>query len=262
MSVDASFINDSKNFMLTYSNGTVYGSVSVYSAVTEYLNGEEFKGFSGNFAYLTIEMTGVNGASEICLKNLNRQSLNDASKDKTAPQILINAVSGERTLNDVIVLKDGFAADVLTNKWEFTLKVTAPDGSYAVSTNGVKLDGSADPSGEYEIKLSSYGDYYIEDKLLAFYVTAKDSTAPEVELGNKKTTAKIGETITVASLTATDNVSENLTVFVCVENPDCQNDIVKDNKFVADKAGKYTVKYIVCDEAGNYAFASYTITVK
>ena len=39
-------------------------------------------------------------------------------------------------------------------------------------------------------------------------------------------------------------------------------DIVKDNKFVADKAGKYTVKYMVCDEAGNYAFASYTITVK
>ena len=272
IAVDASFISDQKNFMLTYSDGIVYGSSSVYLPISQYLDGRAFEGFAQDMAYLTIELDNVKGKSVMCLKNLNRQSLNDANKDRFAPQIMADAIVGERTLNDVIEINSAMASDVLSNDVDFVLKVTAPDGNYAVAKDGTKLDGvENNPNKKYELALSSYGDYYIEyvavdrfnkEKSLAFYVTVRDSVSPTVTLGTANRQAKVGDTVTVASVTATDNISENLTVFICVENTDGQTDVVENNKFVADKKGVYTVKYMVWDEAGNYTFKSYTVTVR
>lgn len=272
LAVDASFKDNSKNFMLTYANGRAYGSALIYSDVKNYLDGSAFAGFTSDFAYLTIEMEGVYGESEICLKNLNRQSLNNADKDRFSPQILTSAVSGDRALNEEIRLNSALAADVLSNNWEFTMKVTAPDGKSAVAKNGVVLNGvDNNPNDAYDLVLSSYGEYVIEyyakdrfgkEKPLVFYVTVKDNVAPEVTLGSASKTAKVGATVTVANVTITDNVSTQFTTYICVEAPGSKMLTVKNNKFVADKAGEYVVRYMVWDEAGNHTFKSYVVTVK
>lgn len=270
VNVDASFISDSKNFMITYSNGVLYGSAMVYANVTNYLDGRPFEGFNGDLAYLSIEMN-VMAKSAIHLKNLNRQSLNDADRDRAAPQILADAIIGDRSLNDSIVIANAFAADVLSNAIDFTLKVNDPNGNFATAKDGTKLDGTADPTASYEVVLSSYGDYYIEfkaidrfgkEKVVSYYVTAKDTVAPVVKLSVATTEASVGETITIAQHTATDDVSEKVNVFVSVETPDRRNVQVKDGQFVASIAGEYVVKYMVWDDAGNYVFKSYTVTVK
>lgn len=272
LAVDASFIDASKNFMLSFANGVAYGSATLKNDVTTYLDGRAYEGFSGNMAYLTIEMAGIAGQSELCLKNINRQSLNNANKDRVAPQILIDAIFGDRTINDVITIQNGFAADVLSNYLEFTLKIDSPDGKPAVATDGTVMDGvHNDPTGTYQLKLSSYGDYYIEfyavdgygkDKTLSYYVNVLDRVAPEITLGSAVKNAKVGETIEVAKCTLTDNITKDVSVYICVEKPDRSCDTVVDGKFVANVAGEYTVRYMAWDDAGNYVFKSYTITVK
>lgn len=271
VNVESSFTSDSKNFMLTYSDGVVYGSSTVYFPVEKYLDGSEFKGFTGDLAYLTIEMQNVSSKSVMCLKNLNRQSLNNSTKDRVAPQILADAIVGDRTINDVIVIKDALSADVLSSSWSFRLSVIAPDGNFAVAKDGTVLNGEDnDPSGEYELILASYGDYYIEfyasdtsgkENIVSYYVTVKDSVAPEVKLYKSAKTAIVGETVTIAQFIATDNISETLSSFICVEAPDYTTIAITNNQFVAEMAGKYTVKYMVWDEVGNYTFKSYVITV-
>ncbi len=270
--VDASFIDASRNFMLSFANGEVHGSATLKNDVTTYLDGRAYEGFSGNMAYLTIEMAGVAGQSELCIKNINRQSLNNSDKDRTAPQILIDAIFGDRTINDVITIQNGFAADVLSNYLEFTLKIDAPDGKPAVATDGTVMDGVRnDPTGTYQIALSSYGDYYIEyyavdgygrEKTLSYYVNVLDRVAPEIKLSAAVRNARVGETIEVAKCTLTDNITKDVSVYICVEKPDGSCDTVVDGKFVANDAGEYTVRYMAWDDAGNYAFKSYTITVK
>ena len=272
LAVDSSFTTSKKNFLLKLTDGVAYGSSTIYSAVNEYLDGSEYKGFSGDKANLTIEMAGVSGKSVLCLKNLNRQSLNNANKDRFAPQILVNTVTGDRKLNETIVLEEAFAVDVLCNSHSFGLTVTDPNGKFVVAQDGTTLNGvDNDPSARYEIKLSVYGEYCVEYKsvdsngkenLVVYYLTVKDDVAPEISLGAAVVTAKVGETVKVAEFTATDNVSKDVSSFICVDGPDGVYTIVKDNQFVAEKAGKYIVKYMVWDEAGNYTFKSYTVTVR
>ena len=271
VNVESSFISDGKNFMLTYSNGRVYGSATVYMLVDKYLNGKEFKGFSGNMAYLTIELDGVVGKSVVHLKNLNRQTLNDADKDRFVPQILTDSIVGDRAINDVIVIKEALAADVLCSSWKFNMSVTAPDGNFMVAKDGTVLNGTDnDPTKSYEVVLSAYGDYYIQyyavdrfgkEKFIAYYVSVKDTTPPEITIKWAPTTASVGDTVTIGQAVVSDNISEQLTVYITVDMPGGKVVNVTNGSFVASKAGVYTVRYMVFDEAGNYTFKSYTVTV-
>ena len=272
LTVDSSFMTSKKNFLLKLTDGVAYGSSTIFTTVNEYLDGSKYEGFSGNVARLTIEMDGVSGKSVICLKNLNRQSLNNADKDRLAPQIMVNPITGDRKLNETIVLEEAFAIDVLCNARSFTLKVIDPNENFVVAENGVTLNGvDNDPSARYEIKLSMYGEYCVEyravdsngkENLVVYYVTVKDDIPPELSLGNAVVSAKVGETVKVAEFTATDNISKEVSSFICVEGPNGIYTLVKDNAFVPKQAGEYIVRYMVWDEAGNYAFKSYTVIVR
>ena len=270
--VDASFISSRTNFTLTYADGVAYGSSIVYATVDKYLNGIDFEGFSLDMAYLTIELEGVKGNTVLCLKNLNRQTLNNANKDRFAPQVLVSSMVGDRKLNEEIVLKEAFASDVLSNSCTFSLTVKTPNGDFAVAKDGTVLDGKTnDPTKQYELVLSNYGEYYIvytavdrfgKESKISYFVTVKDSVAPELSIGKAVNSAKVGDTVTVAEATATDNYSASVEMFVCVENPEGVYVEVTDGTFVAKMAGEYTVRYMVWDEAGNYTFKSYVVTVR
>ncbi len=272
MAVESSFTDASRNFMLTFANGVVHGSATTNANVNTYLDGRAYEGFSEDMAYLTIEMAGFVGQSELCLKNINRQSLNNSDKDRTAPQILIDAIFGDRTINDVIYIKNGFAADVLSNNLTFTLTILDPNEKPVVATDGTVLDGvQNDPTGSYQIPLTSYGEYYIEfyavdgsgrERVLSYFVNVLDRIAPEITLSSAVRNARVGDVIEVSKCTVTDNISTDVSVFICVEKPDRSCDVVVDGKFVPSEAGEYTVRYMAWDDAGNYAFKSYTITVK
>lgn len=77
------------------------------------------------------------------------------------------------------------------------------------------------------------------------------------------TTAKVGETVVIASATATDNLdaAENITVKQYLVIPGGRVMSVPGNSFVANEAGEYIVRYFAMDSAGNFTIVENVIVV-
>ncbi len=234
------------------------------------IEGKPFVGFASGKAYLRFEFVDVTDEVALKLMSINNQIFFDTSRDNFAPQILANAVRGDRLCGEELVILPASACDVLDPDVEFRLKVTAPDGNPAKSTDGVTLDESCSPTREYRISLSQYGEYLIEyiaidgggkQSTYSYGVSVVDAESPTITLGESQKTAKIGETVKIAEAVVTDNISENLEATVYLELPSGILVKMSQNSFKAVEAGKYKVMFSVYDESGNYATASYSIMV-
>ncbi len=272
--IGATFFGGKDNFMLNFdaSTNVANASASVGVKVTTFTDGSAFTGFTNNTAYLTVEFVGVSGESELFVYNINRQSFTDFTRDNRPPQIVVSPLIGDRTKDEILTFGGALAADVLDSRCEFSFSITDPNGNYVRAENGVLLNGTDnDPTATYDVKLTVYGDYTITYRATdshnnptdyTYGISVLDNVAPTVEILSPKTSAKRGETVKIASLSVKDNVTETSSVFICVEGPDFVHVTVENNGFKADKAGVYKISYMVSDEAGNYTFASYTVTVK
>ncbi len=269
----SSFDGMNKNFALEFlgDTHTVSPEAGIELEVKKFLDGSDFTGFTDNVARLSIEVEGVSGASQIVMKNLNTQTLNNATVDRFAPQIIVETMSGDRGKGDRFTLEGAFAYDVLDPITVVTLDVTGPDGAYVTDENGVVLDGSQDVTKDYSFVIEELGDYVIRYVIkdgkgktdnYVYAITAKDVTGPTITLLKHKDSVKAGETVTLAGTEVTDNITEECTVVAYVFDPEGANITVTDGKFEAAVAGVYTVRYMAFDEDGNYAFASYEINVK
>ena len=92
-----------------------------------------------------------------------------------------------------------------------------------------------------------------------------DTEMPTMNLsGNVVKNAKVGDKITLPTATVSDNLTQNCTIKVYVFNPNGQLLEIKegDKGFIPTCAGVYTVVYYVIDEAGNFAFQRFTVTVR
>jgi hypothetical protein len=244
-------------------------------------NGQPFNGFTGG-VYLTIGFRNVTGSSVIGINRLNNQALghkDSADADISEPQIsILSALSSKQEMNETFVFPQIAAYDVLSAITETTVTVEAPDGT------------------EYTepFTISQYGRY----KML---ITAKDSCGNKVKVNKvvfvndnvaptltvnalSETEYKVGDTVTVPTYTATDNM-ENLRVDVILILPDAQvrlliSDLngeityaltdaslynstfrVDNTSFRAEQKGTYTLRYVVNDEQYNRAVQELTFTV-
>ena len=271
--LSSSFDGMNKNFSLEFFADThmVFPETGIEIEVRKFLDGSDFTGFTNSFAAFMIEIEGVTEASQIIMKNLNAQTLNNATTDRFAPQIIVETMSGDRGQAEKVTLPAAFAYDVLDPVTAMTLEVTDPDGAFVTDENGVVLDGTQAPTKDYTFATGKLGDYVIryvikdgrgKDDTYVYAITAKDVVGPAITLQQHSNVAKKGDTVTLAATQVQDNITANCTVVFYVFDPEGENIATADGKFKADMTGIYIVRYMAFDEDGNYAFASYKIDVK
>lgn len=269
----SSFDGINKNFSLEFSSDThiVSPEAGIELEVKKFLDGSDFTGFTDSIARFSLELDGVSGASQIIMKNLNSQTLNNAKVDRFTPQIIVDTMSGDRGKGDKLTLMGAFAYDVLDPIATMTLDVTDPNGAYVTDDNGMTLDGTADATKDHTITINELGDYVIryviqdgkgKTDTYVYAITAKDVESPTITLQKHKESAKAGDTVTLAAAEVTDNLTDDCTVVAYVFDPEGENVKVTDGKFEATASGVYSVRYMAFDADGNYAFIFYEIQVK
>lgn len=269
---NADFVeSNNENFRLMYVNKTrgISPSTAFSVEIRKDFNGNDFKGFESNKVYMTVELCEITGKSAIEFLNINNQPLSKISLDIIKPEISSSPIKGERYVGDNVVIAPTYMWDVLDPTLKCSAYVKSPSGKYAVATDGTVLKEGYDFTKEYTIVAAEYGSYtvYYECKdsndnrtIYSYVFTVVDVQAPEATLENKVTTAKVGDTVVVASVKATDDYTQTKYI-VTVTYPDGTRIGLKGNSFVATKAGEYTVLYLVYDESFNLTTLTYVINV-
>lgn len=244
-------------------------------SVTENLAGEAFAGFAKGRVNIKITFENVNGAAPFFVSRLNNQSFynyNRFSDVDEAPEIYQDEILGIRRAGDTVTLLPIYVADVYAVKTVVALEVFAPDGEYVTATDGTVLDGSEDAYKIYTVKLDSYGSYIVkyvvDDELgqfndyLEYNVNIADVDSPTVEIGAHAVKASVGDKISFATVTATDDVTTDCAVEIYLERPDGTLVPVENGKtYEYGQKGVYTVWYYVYDAAGNATVDGYSVYV-
>jgi len=277
-------------FALKYNNKQcVLNDVNnnVNNFVREDDNGDEFAGFSGA-VFMKVYFDEVVGDSELTVQSLNAQAFGSKrTKDNVDPQI---AIQGEylykRKVGDTLTVYAAKAYDVLNEVVDFTVSVTAPDGSILLN--------KASPDQEHEVVLNKQGIYKI-------IYTAKDSAGNDVRGGgsveagdiSKPTLSvngsvaksyKVGAAVELPKVTVTDDTGTaycdifvelptgEVRLLVHYENDKRVSYLstldehyphsfkVNENAFKAEKAGNYVIRIMAYDDAYNYVLQEYVFT--
>ena len=252
-------------------------------------NGNSFAGFSGA-VFMKIYFDEVSEDSAIIVRSLNAQSLGTKkTKDDVDPQI---AIGGEylykRKVGDTLTVYKANAYDVLNEVVEFTVSVSAPDGSILLK--------KASPNQEHQVVLSQRGIYKIiytakdaagNEVRGGSTVEAGDVTKPTLTVdGNVAKSYKVGATVKLPNVTVTDDTGmAYCDVFVELPTGEVrllvhyENDKkisylsaldehypnsfkVNENAFKAEKAGNYVIRIMAYDDAYNYVLQEYAFMVK
>jgi hypothetical protein len=269
--ITPSFATNNNQFSINYNNKVAELSPAAGKSVKieKTMYGADFSGFKSGNVFLEIELKGVKGASEINLFKLNNQSLNNMSRDIMEPELFVESITGNYSIGDTILLKAGYAADVLDTYLTYTFIVKSGD-DFVEADDGTLLDGTQNPYIDYSITFDKLGTliltYNAKDsanQVAEYTYTIKciDSTAPEIQLKDIKDKGKLNSDIEVAKATVTDNVTENIVAGITVKGPDARMVRLTGKTFYADLVGVYTVYYSAYDQAGNMALVSYEVVV-
>lgn len=240
--------------------------------VSETISGESFNGFASSQIYLEIEFEQISERAELIFYSINNQSLFNFDVDIMEPQVFAKKSNGDVALGEKIKIYGGKVYDVLDVNCTLTLEVKDPNGNVVVSNDGTKLDKTCDAFRDYEITASVYGTYsvqYVGTDSTGSYVRYRygfrvaDFEKPVIELNKSSEKLGVGEEIKIRTYKVSDNMTktEKLKVSIFVMNPDYVLEQVTNRKYITSKAGVYTVCYMVTDEAGNTAMASYKVVV-
>lgn len=236
--------------------------------------------FTSDRILLWVTLNGIEGDTCLEVTSLGIDTWVKRTTDKTKPVVSYSELNaGYQSLNKVITVAQPYAYDLLSPYVEsaLSLTVTCPDGSFATSEDGVKLDGTCSINREYKLKLSMQGTYLIKytykDQKGNEYVyidrpEVQDQTSPVITVdgvtANEVLSATQNTNVTVATYTATDDTtaSDILNSWVCVFFPsgECKQ-LENGGTFYASEKGKYTVFYEAFDEAGNYTTLRYFVVV-
>lgn len=237
--------------------------------------GEVFGGFPSGKVRFSVTFdsmpSGQTGIFNITGIGNQLLSASQTLKDTAGPEIHVEdpAVMPRINLGDSFVLPKGYAVDFLSDNIKFTVSVTV---------NGATVLEPTDPSQEIVVKADKYGYYRItytatddanKSNMYSCSVYVVDDVAPELTVeGNVPSSAKVGSTVELPSFTAEDNMSygSSLITRIFVLNPSYHLRVVQEDDdgkltFIADRAGKYTIRYYAEDEDGNYTYKDFIMYV-
>lgn len=277
-------------FALKYNNkqcvlSDVNNNVNNFVRVDD--NGDEFAGFSGA-VFMKVYFDEVVGDSELTVQSLNAQAFGSKkTKDNVDPQI---AIQGEylykRKVGDTLTVYPAKAYDVLNEVVDFTVSVTAPDGSILLN--------KASPDQEHEVVLNKQGIYKIiytakdsagNDVRGGGSVEAGDVSKPTLSVNGKISQSyKVGDTVELPNVTITDDTGTaycdifvelptgEVRLLVHYENDKKVSYLstldehyphsfkVNENAFKAEMAGNYVIRIMAYDNAYNYVLQEYAFT--
>ena len=261
--------------LLNYKADTmqVYPTLTKKTTVTHTLDGAVFNGFPSNKVYLDYELVEVSAEAELFVQSINNQSICYWDGDFVEPQIFAKRVSGDMAKDSLVTIYGGRAYDVFSNYVTLSLKVSDPSGQAVTSVDGVVLNGKADASLDYVVRVSYFGEYKIEfvakdlngnKKTLRYVFNVVDTIAPVVDLDTSDVSAVLNETVAVKEFGVSDDVTakEKLVVYTFVMSPSEKMQTVQKGAFEAKERGTYVVYYYCYDEIGNVTIASYKVIVK
>ena len=266
-----------KTFAVVYDGTTnavsVGGSASV--AITETVLGNPFNGFSSGELYVSVGLSGVRSRSGIFVNQINMQSLSaGVVRDTVSPDTYM---SGEYTSSEVkkgttVTVYSMEVSDVLSNVVYSSVSVTDTKGYYLYSTEGILMcNQSVDK--EYLFVADTIGTYLVTYTVIdsagktaayTYPFVVIDTVAPTFDkVVNITSEGKLGETLSLPTMTATDDLDGKVSVYVYVFYPDSiLRDVTNEMKFTFTQVGEYTVKYVAFDTLGNTVTRNYTITVR
>lgn len=247
--------------------------------VEEDANGNEFEGFENSLVRVSFELDGVYGDADFNVYSIGNFTVDEkVATDMLSPQLYFPSVSTEFLVGETVTISDVMAFDIIdpTVIVELTVKlgntiitdvngraINAVDGKKAVSFVPTR---PGDYTLEYRIE-DGAGNYNRLKIKRIFYVY--DRTAPTISVGGSiATTAKVGDTLTVPTVTATDAESGSaVEVQVVMRWPSgkmrqqgySKTGSVSGITFKFDKTGTYTLMFVATDESGNYTRLEYNI---
>lgn len=274
--IGKTFGGESSLIELNYTeNGMLVDSVSdTYIKITEFLSGEKFDGFTGDWINFRIETEGVTSKSILRVNNICGMVLSDATEDNVEPQLILSGqVSGQVSWNKDFTFLKQYAMDLIDPNVELKISITY-NGAYIKDVNGAEVK-NLPTDKQYTVRFENYGKYVVTftaqdcfgNKLSrnasSYLITVIDEQAPTVTLKQGyKTTATVGEKIVLAGIEVQDNYSAKDKIVTMVNVAfNSVYSTVYDGVFTAKETGTYHVFYYVLDEAGNYSVISYDIIV-
>lgn len=276
ISMPALYIRDGGKVTGMYKDGNwVFNSdYSVRIALDD--NGNPFNGFGDAEVYCRVSMEGAKAGAAFNVYDICGQTISSNPLDGIAPTIRVEGdYGGDKTLGSSIVVGKATAFDVLDAMTTLGVSVTAPDGSFVTSDDGVLLE-NVSCEREYTFTVSQYGTYAVyyrafdslggNTRQFSYSYTVSDNTAPVIEFkSDVPTTGKVGTAFVIPDFTVTDDMtaSENTIVYksVIAPNLDCSYLKSNANSYVPKYAGEYTVVITAIDEHGNTCVQSFTVEV-
>ena len=259
----------SRIFEISYRRGafTVCGTTVDYAA-------DGFVGFTSRYVYLTVAFENAANGSAYLLRSICEQPITTASADRIKPKIAVEGnYGGTISVGEDVVVRRGFAGDVLDPEVTFYVSVIMPDESFATSADGILLE-KVSPDREYTFPAKSYGQYRIvytaadtfngKEQEFVYAVTVEDREAPVIKLeGTMPETVKLGEYIVLPGFSVEDNVSETLEIhkFIVTTTGTIVELPGESNAFKPLYEGIYRIRIYVRDAAGNATLAEYAVTV-
>ena len=270
-SISAKFrtpVIEDDNFNITYNSTTKEFDISGFIVNAN----ELLKDFDDLF-YISFEIYGISGDSAINVTRVVNQKITKDKYDGVRPVVLYGSFKGYYVVGDEVKVNQVKIYDFVDPNptCVVTLKNTA---GYLTSTSGVKLDGQEnDGNNEYFVKVENISriNFKVENQdfsgngmPISLNLMVKDVVAPTIELNVKDSAYKVGDRVEIADYVVADDVTSqnNLDVTYYLICTDGSVKYLSHKSFEIEKAGNYTICYIVRDEAGNNAYASYSIIVK
>ncbi len=231
---------------------------------------KDFVGFTSGYVYMEMTIDGKQtGDATVSLQLIKNQVIGDAKRDYIVPSLYVTEEPvGIAKLGSYIEIPKVYVGDVYDVKCSVSVEVTFNDKViYSASNDFGKLDGAkflAYDYGTYTIV------YYAQDMTgnsinKQYSVRIRDSVAPVLKInGEMATTVELGEVLKFPTVTATDNVDKNLTVYATVIDPMNVFTVVAiDEEYTVNSKGRYIVQFFCKDASQNQVFSqTYYLTVE
>ncbi len=221
--------------------------------------------------FTDITLTEITGEAGIKVQKLMNQTMGSLNFEEVAPIVLLPELKVKYLLGEDIVIPQIQVYDFVDPNATLTASVTFSNGDYVTAEDGTVLSAEKyDPAKSYVIKADSYLSCYLSIKTFDYTgnqskpmsaLSVTDVTPPTITVDSQKKTCSVGDTVTLAAYTATDDYSD-ISVSVFVFSPDGRVVLCEENSFVATQKGSYRVVYYVTDKNGNCTFAEYTVEAK
>ena len=233
-------------------------------------DGQPFTGFDGDVLCSVTLLGGKTGA-KLTVSNLCGQPVSSNPNDIIAPEItVLGDYGGFTSIGGKAVVRAARVFDVLDPLSISFVSVTAPDGSFVTSDDGVKLDG-VPCDREYTFTADSYGAYAVvytaydgsgNTRQGGYNVNVRVDTPPQASFKTEPpTVGKVGQAFVVPDL---DGIDDTFTVNKTVIAPDLRLSGLRGNSnaYIPKTTGTFTVMITVMDAVGNVTVLSFDVVVE